>query len=366
MLTLRRFDKDLGLQARPVARPRSRILPTLGLAATAIAVTVAYAPISGVAQAMPAGSGSAARPDTPTGTVLVPYNATGWKYMQTAHGGVAGFESPSYNDSAWPTGQAGFGSTNGPCSWNNSTYVHTPWTLNTDMLIRRHLTIPAGSGIEIIGSVDNTAKVYINGHDVQDATGANCKGGVIDVDVPASALTPDTVLAIRGTDLGLADYLDVQVTTTANSGIVVPYGAASWKYLQTAWGGVAGFQAPGFNDSAWPTGQAGFGTTNNVCSWNNSNYVKTPWTLYTDMLIRRHVAVPAGYGLQIIGAVDNSANVYVNGQDVQDATGGACKGGVINVAVPASAVTPDTVLAIRGHDIGVADYLDVQVSLVLK
>jgi hypothetical protein len=70
---------------------------------------------------------------------------TGWKYQQVNHGADDGFQSASFDDSTWATGQAAFGSVNPPsCTFNDPSLVHTNWDLNTDMLIRRHFKVPEG------------------------------------------------------------------------------------------------------------------------------------------------------------------------------------------------------------------------------
>jgi len=177
-----------------------------------MAVVAAPFSLAQAAQSMPKASPDGRAAMDPT-SVLVHFKDTGWTYKQTISGSDAGFEQPGYDDSGWYTGQAGFGTTNGVCPWNNPNKIKTSWDLGTDMLLRRHLSVPAGMGLHIEGAVDNDAHIYINGQDVENATGGYCRGGVINVDVPASLVTPDTVLAIRGIDYGSANYLDVEVET---------------------------------------------------------------------------------------------------------------------------------------------------------
>ena len=114
---------------------------------------------------------------------------------------------------SWSAGQAGFGTTNHVCSWNKTTMVHTHWRTFTDMLARHWITIPRNAtNVHIEGTIDNDATVYINGHQVLYAASGNCKADAIDVTVPAKDLDPQTLLAIRGHDTGVATYLDVTVT----------------------------------------------------------------------------------------------------------------------------------------------------------
>ena len=46
---------------------------------------------------------------------------------------------------------------------------------------------------------------------------------------------------------------------SAQTQVVVPYSSSGWKYQATGTGGLAGFQAPLFDDSAWATGAMPFG-----------------------------------------------------------------------------------------------------------
>lgn len=154
-----------------------------------------------------------------TGTstsIVIPYESTGWKYQQVAPGGDDGFQAPSYADSSWQTGQAGFGTTDGTCSWNNVSAVHTNWDSGTDMLVRHHFAVPAGyTDLHISGTVDNDATIYVNGHQVgPTADSGFCASDAIEADIPVSDLVSgnDNVLAIRGHDDGSATFLDVQLT----------------------------------------------------------------------------------------------------------------------------------------------------------
>ncbi|HKS98814.1 MAG TPA: hypothetical protein VJT31_04720 [Rugosimonospora sp.] len=158
----------------------------------------------------PLGGTAAVADDT---TVALPYQSAGWSFRQVAHGDLPGFEDPSFDASAWPLGQAGMGTVNGVCPWNNTGQVHTAWDLDTDMLIRHHVTIPAGgSRVHIAGTIDNNADVYVNGTLVQHVENGDCQSDGINVDVPAGALGVDNLIAIRASDYGSADFVDVQVT----------------------------------------------------------------------------------------------------------------------------------------------------------
>jgi hypothetical protein len=84
----------------------------------------------------------------------VPYQSDGWRYQQTSHGGLAGFEAPGFDDSAWSTGVGPFKS-GGWCAIQ-STEPSTSWAINSDMLARRHIALAPGTyGVEVSVVVDN-------------------------------------------------------------------------------------------------------------------------------------------------------------------------------------------------------------------
>jgi len=146
-------------------------------------------------------------------TIALNYESPGWSYQEVAYGADQGFQAPTFDASSWPVGQAGFGTTDGVCPWNNASQVSTPWDPGTDMLLRHGLSIPAGAtNVHISGTVDNNADIYFNGDLIGQVQSGNCIAGAIDVDVPSTDIGSDNLLAIRATDLGDADYIDVQVS----------------------------------------------------------------------------------------------------------------------------------------------------------
>ncbi|MCT9929832.1 hypothetical protein N5079_06320 [Planotetraspora sp. A-T 1434] len=186
-----------------------RFLPT-GLAAGSLLAAMVLS-ASAPASAAVSTAGGSARAGVIT---ALDYNSTGWSYLQVPWTtNVPDFQEPGFDDSAWPTGQAGFGTTNGTCSWNNPTNIKTPWAVNTDILARHWIHIPRDAQqVRIQGTVDNDAQVYLNGHLVQSVKSGNCDAGTIDVVVPAVYLDCCNLLAIRGRDRGVAAYLNVRVT----------------------------------------------------------------------------------------------------------------------------------------------------------
>lgn len=168
----------------------------VGLLVAILAIVQVSAPAP--ARAIPASPGPEPVRTLAAPTPVVPYGASGWKYQQTSHGGLAGFEAVGFNDSSWPLGTAPFGTTGGcPVAAG----VVTPWTLNTDLLLRRPMSIPADTqGVEVWIVVDNDAiAVYWNGNQVG---GPLVHEGCANAEQPmrfsvdASSVTGNDVLAI--------------------------------------------------------------------------------------------------------------------------------------------------------------------------
>ena len=83
------------------------------------------------------------------------------------------------------------------------------------MLVRRHFSVPTGATtLHLSGSIDNTASIYLNGTLVATASSGFCDAGAISLDIPATGLPANSVLAIRASDDGSATYLDVQMTAS--------------------------------------------------------------------------------------------------------------------------------------------------------
>lgn len=125
---------------------------------------------------------------------------------------------------------------------------------------------------------------------------------------------------------------------------------STYKYQQVDWGNGAGFEAVGFDDSSWSTGQAGFGSSG-VCGFP----VNTAWDFGTELLLRKTFTLPAGAtNLNVTGTVDNDVVVYVNGTEIGSHFDGFCNTGGINITAPDSVLADGgNLLAVRAHDDGV-------------
>ncbi|MDH3251527.1 MAG: hypothetical protein OEM41_01980, partial [Ignavibacteria bacterium] len=131
------------------------------------------------------------------------------------------------------------------------------------------------------------------------------------------------------------------------------------------------FYASNFIDTAWPVGDAAVGTLNNTssppCPLNDATHIKIFWPSSREVLLRKHVNLPAGTRNVTVGvALDNGVQVFFNGVDI---SGGIkihndCAGPdnfVFNV--PDNVLrTGDNVLAVRGNWQSSKNYLDVRVT----
>ena len=142
----------------------------------------------------------------------VPYGSCGWLFMQVPPGGGAGFENGS--GAGFGRGCAPFGSEGLTATCPALPPPQTNWDVNTDMLLLRTVTIPAGATSVNVGvAIDNDVTVFWDGVLI----GSNTHGGCATFDsfVYAAPTTsgPHT-LAVRGHDFGVVTFLDVSVVIT--------------------------------------------------------------------------------------------------------------------------------------------------------
>lgn len=152
------------------------------------------------------------------GSPVVPYMGGGYKYRVVASGRDKAFVQPNFDDARWATGTAAFGTPGAGCSLYDQT-VRTPWPLNTDILIRKHFSLTTGAtNVRVSVAVDNGVQVFLNGHDISGGLRLHDFCATRDAftfSAPDAVLKAgDNVLAVRGHDRGVADYLDVQVTAS--------------------------------------------------------------------------------------------------------------------------------------------------------
>jgi hypothetical protein len=136
-----------------------------------------------------------------------PYGSCGWRFKQVAHGGDPGFQSGP-EPPGFASGCAAFGSDPDGCPLTHQ----TNWDLDTDMLVRRSVTVPVGTSSVTVGvAIDNDFVAYWDGSQIGSATHEGC--AQYDSSVFGAPSTPGNhLLAVRGIDRGGVSFLDVRVT----------------------------------------------------------------------------------------------------------------------------------------------------------
>jgi hypothetical protein len=143
--------------------------------------------------------------------IVLPYGSE-YHYKVVQTGADQGFQDPAYKASSFQVGRAAFGTGVNGCPLDST--IKTPWSPNTDILVRKAIDLPAGTiGLTVHVAVDNDAVVYWNGVQIGTIVHDGCAArDTLIAPVPDSAvLAGKNLLAIRGTDRGGSTYLDLQV-----------------------------------------------------------------------------------------------------------------------------------------------------------
>lgn len=146
---------------------------------------------------------------------------------------------------------------------------------------------------------------------------------------------------------------------------IIPYLDTNYKFKVVGFGGLQGFELPTFDDSSFSTGDAGFGTQTG-CPLNNSDDAKTPWRLFTDILLRKNFNLPAGAtNLRVFVAIDNDIQVFVNGLDISGGfrshEGCPTRDSFVFTAPDIILNEGENLLSVRARDRGIVNYVDVRV-----
>jgi hypothetical protein len=165
--------------------------------------------------------------------------------------------------------------------------------------------------------------------------------------------------------VGLVLILSVgSASGTVSPPVAVPVGATYRALIDPASAPI-GFQQPAFDDSAWPTAQAPFGFNASSCSGFTAPNTVLP-RLNSTVYLRKSFSLPVNaFGLHVTGAVDNLADVYVNGTLEQNASSPSCTPGGVDAEVPNSNLNlgGDNLVAVRvSNSTGPASYFDMQAT----
>ena len=130
-----------------------------------------------------------------------------WRYATDAPS--AAWFQPSFDDTAWQSGQSGFGHGVGE--------IHTPWTTG-DIWLRRTVTLPADLPASLVFNVfhDEDCEIYVNGVLAASATGYNhglrhpaddrCRTRCLQT--PAQTLSPSTAVRQQAANLLMSASLE--------------------------------------------------------------------------------------------------------------------------------------------------------------
>jgi hypothetical protein len=163
-------------------------------------------------------------------TGLVPWQASGYRYLLTSLGGES--ETPFYEElfdaSGWLTGAAPFGG--GPFPYDGCTLYNitappvTAWPLNSDVLVRKTFVLAEAAWVQVRIAIDNDVAVWLNEEEHTGSLGAPFLGdmatheGCAERPASGAAFTFTTqaqaganLLAIRARDRGVIGYFDVMV-----------------------------------------------------------------------------------------------------------------------------------------------------------
>jgi RHS repeat-associated protein len=145
----------------------------------------------------------------PGPSTVVSYQSTNWEYQQVSHG------APPV-DTSWAPGQGAFGS-GGLCAIQNDGSRHSPWSTNTDLLVRRDIALaPETTGVQVWVAIDNDIQeIFWNGTKIGGpSTHSNCPS--LDnraFSVRPELVTADNELLVRARDNGVEAYFDARVIT---------------------------------------------------------------------------------------------------------------------------------------------------------
>ena len=230
-----------------------------------------------------------------------------WRYSITDPG-VAEWTDTAYDDLAWSTGLGGFGT-----GTVMNSHINTAWEIGS-IWMRKTFTLPNVEVESIVLSLhhDEDVEVFLNGQRVYQETGwlQDYSEFYLGEEFK-SLLRPGAtnVLAVACRNSDGPGYIDAGLWVDATLYATTLVGDArnfptEWSYV-TADPGPDWYQ-PEFDAAAWPTGRAGFGSS-------DSYGPSTPW-LESDIWMRttfKAESVAAMYEVSFLH--DDDLEIYVNG-----------------------------------------------------
>ena len=153
---------------------------------------------------------------TPNTQVLLDYGAGEYRYSYDDPAKLTtqpnrNFQQPTFDDSAWQTGSAAFGS-GGDCPLQKND--KTTWPVLNELFVRRQITIPDGATkLRVMAEIDNDAIIYFDGTPLgPQISHENCPVKDEFRFDNTGALTPGThTLAAYVKDRGVMSFFDMRV-----------------------------------------------------------------------------------------------------------------------------------------------------------
>jgi formylglycine-generating enzyme required for sulfatase activity len=144
----------------------------------------------------------------------------------------------------------------------------------------------------------------------------------------------------------------------------VAYGSTGWIYRQVSPGELPGFPSQ-YPTNGFQSGQGGFGAGSG-CAIASS--IRTPWALFTDLLVTRPVVLSkAGISVELGVAIDNRVEIWWNGQRMTPgvvSSDGCAVADRLVYRVPAEWVIAGTnTVAFRCADLGDMSYFDARITV---
>jgi hypothetical protein len=165
-----------------------------------------------------------------TPPIVIPFGDT-YRALIDPESSPTDWEQEVFDDSGWTDSAAPFSNDGTICSDTDFPPGASGFPSLSDVYLRKTFSLPEGaSGLRVVGTVDNDAYVYVNGHLVgTPVLSGNCQADAINLAVPDEYLNVggSNVLAVRAHDTGSDTFIDLALIYDAPpSEAAVPTSAA--------------------------------------------------------------------------------------------------------------------------------------------
>ncbi|MEX0323969.1 MAG: fibronectin type III domain-containing protein [Puniceicoccaceae bacterium] len=260
------------------------------------------------------------------GDIVIPYGAS-WNYLDDGSNQGTGWRSPSFDDSAWPSGS-------GQLGYGDSDEETTVASGHITYYFRKDFTVayaPAVTNATISVLYDDGAIVYVNGTEVHRTSLITPATGDVSYDQATSAASSDNsvddsisinpsplvtgintiAVEVHNQSTSSSDIsFDLQMSVTIDTG-GLSWGAI-WSYLDDGSNQGTAWRSTGFDDSGWPSGagQLGYGDSDESTILDSG---RITYYFRRDVDVDDHSAI-ATASMDIL--YDDGAIVYLNGTEI--------------------------------------------------